>query len=419
MDSADLDALTSAQLGALTTAQIRAIETADLAVFSSTDLNALGSAQFAALTTAQVDSLTTSQIANLTTEDLAALTTSQLAGFAQNADIVALTTDHFKALTTQQIAALSTAQISWLETADIVALTTAQARALTTAQIVALTTEQVVALETADIAAMTMAQSVAFSTADLAVMSAAQIDALVSVSPIVLDLNGDGVTTTNAQDGVDFDLTASGRSQKVGWVGGGDGLLVMDRNQDGAINDGRELFGAATTLASGQRAGNGYNALTELDSNHDRKIDASDGHFSDLKVWVDRNHDGKSDLSELRGLVDLGITELDLSYKSSDRMDNGNAVAMVSGYKTSDGQTHEMADVWFAKAVGDGKSVPPQLSDLLADAPTDPVPAPAAPATPSPAHPAHADQESGTPVTLRLHRSTQEEDLLRHQAPLI
>ena len=100
-------------------------------------------------------------------------------------------------------------------------------------------------------------------------------------------------------------------------------------------------------------------------------------------------------------------------------MDNGNAVAMVSGYKTSDGQTHEMADVWFAKATGDGKSVPPQLGDLLADAPTDLVPAPAATSQPASADPAQAGAEPAVTVAVNLHRSTQEEDLLRYQAPLI
>ena len=137
----------------------------------------------------------------------------------------------------------------------------------------------------------------------------------------------------------------------------------MDRNGDGKINDGRELFGAGTVLANGQRAGNGYAARAELDTNHDGKIDAHDASFKDLKVWVDKNHDGKTDPGELKGLIERGIVELDLNFHKSDRMDHGNAVALISGYKTSYGHVHEMADVWFAPATDGGKS-PPKLEDL-------------------------------------------------------
>jgi hypothetical protein len=290
-------------------------------------------------------------------------------------------------------------------------LTTAQAHALNSAQLIALTTDQIVALETVDIAAMSMAQSVAFATDDLAAMDNAQLDALLSVSPIVLDLNGNGVSTLAAKAGVQFDLAATGKTSQVAWVGQGDGLLVMDRNGDGVIKDGSELFGAATRLANGSRAGNGYNALAEVDSNHDGKISAQDAQFVNLKVWVDRNHDGKTDLGELKGLVDLGITELDLNYASSNRLDHGNAVAMVSSYKTVDGQTHEMADVWFAKSAS---GPAPKLDELLAAAPVDLVPA-----SPAATHANAAAPQAGTAAAVPPHHVSLDEELLRHLAPLV
>src|SRR5690606_7162737 len=129
-----------------------------------------------------------------------------------------------------------------------------------------------------------------------------------------------------------------------GWVAGGDGLLVMDRNGDGSINDGSELFGNGVTLSNGLRAGNGYMALAELDSSQDGVIDAGDSDFSRLMVWVDQNGDGVSEASELRSLQELNITSLSLNAERTQTVDNGNLVGLTSSYTTADGQTHEMAD---------------------------------------------------------------------------
>jgi pimeloyl-ACP methyl ester carboxylesterase len=113
-----------------------------------------------------------------------------------------------------------------------------------------------------------------------------------SVSPIILDLDGDGVETTNVKDGAYFDHDGNGFAEQTGWAASDDGLLVMDRNNDGIINDGRELFGSETILSDGSKASNGFEALAELDDNHDGKIDASDAAFVNLKVWKDIDGDG-------------------------------------------------------------------------------------------------------------------------------
>ncbi|MEK2481579.1 hypothetical protein AAAB32_10030, partial [Lactobacillus acidophilus] len=76
-------------------------------------------------------------------------------------------------------------------------------------------------------------------------------------TPIVLDLDGNGVTTVSSSAGVMFDLNATGNASRVGWASAQDGLLVMDVNGDGIINNGSELFGGATRLGNGERAGNG------------------------------------------------------------------------------------------------------------------------------------------------------------------
>jgi hypothetical protein len=147
---------------------------------------------------------------------------------------------------------------------------------------------------------------------------------------------------------VNFDLFADGQSVNAGWVSSGDGLLVMDRNGDGAINDGSELFGSSTTLASGQKAADGYVALRELDSNADGVISSDDALFAELRVWVDSNTDGVSTEGELKTLTSLGITSINTQATADISLDNGNVIGLTSSYETSDGKTHEAADVWFA-----------------------------------------------------------------------
>ncbi|HLL18067.1 MAG TPA: heme utilization protein, partial [Rubrivivax sp.] len=310
-----------------------------------------------------VDSLTTLQVSALTTQQVQALGTQDIVALGTEG-IVALETQQLVALTTAQYAALTTDQFASLSSGDITAMTTAQAAALTTDQIVAFTTDQIAGLQTADIAAMNADQHAAFATDDIAVMSSAQVDALVIYSPIVLDLDGNGVQTRAAADGVMFDVAGTGTQHKIGWVGGGDALLVRDRNGNGTIDDGGELYGVGTRNAEGQRMGNGYAALALEDSNGDGKVNTDDAHFGELKLWVDANYDGKSDAGELRGLLEMGVLELNLNAFSSDRVDNGNLVALISSYTGTDGRSHEMADVWFAKDVSAGKPAP-ALNELL------------------------------------------------------
>jgi hypothetical protein len=96
------------------------------------------------------------------------------------------------------------------------------------------------------------------------------------VTPLVLDLDGNGVRTLGLEAGVQFDLAASGSKRTTGWVGSGDGLLALDRNGDGAINDGSELFGSATRLADGSTARRLCKPWPRWMTNGDGKIDAKD-----------------------------------------------------------------------------------------------------------------------------------------------
>jgi hypothetical protein len=380
MEAVDIAALTTAQVVVLSTAgvavlsvdQVQALTTAGIAALKTAQVAALTPDQVLALTTAQVRALSTSGMATLTTAqvaaieavDVAALKTAQVVALS-TAGIAVLSVDQLQALTTADIAALKTAQVAALTPDQVVALTTAQVVALTTAGVSALSTLQVVALETVDIAALRTAQFVAMTSDQLTALTGIQVMAMTTsqtaalsptqrsyltapVSPIILDLNGNGVTTQSISAGVKFDLLATGQAVNTGWVSGGDGLLVLDRNHDGSINDGSELFGTSTRLASGATASDGYTALRELDGNQDGVIGSADAVYAELRVWVDANSDGVSQGGELKTLASLGITQIELQATVGVGMDNGNLVGLTSSYQTADGATHAAADVWFA-----------------------------------------------------------------------
>ncbi|MCP4485862.1 MAG: calcium-binding protein, partial [Gammaproteobacteria bacterium] len=172
--------------------------------------------------------------------------------------------------------------------------------------------------------------------------------------PIILDLDGDGIETVGLEEGVYFDHDANDFRERSGWVTGGDGLLVLDKNNNGYIDSGRELFGDNTLLADGvTQATHGYDALAEYDTNLDGKIDASDSVFNDLKVWVDANNDGVSDAGELKTLSESNVASLTLNYQSDGTIQNDNDLRYTSTYTDTAGVEHATADVFFASNATD------------------------------------------------------------------
>lgn len=167
-------------------------------------------------------------------------------------------------------------------------------------------------------------------------------------SPIILDLDGDGVETVALSSGIWFDHASDGFAEQTGWVGADDGLLVRDIDGNGRIDTGAELFGSETLLAVGGKAANGFKALAELDSNLDGVIDSADAAFTTLRIWKDTDGDGYTDDGELLGLEEAGVQSINVGYTNSTTVDaNGNAHKQIGSYTTAEGQTRGAADVWF------------------------------------------------------------------------
>jgi len=171
------------------------------------------------------------------------------------------------------------------------------------------------------------------------------------VDPLILDLNGNGIETVapNAANPILFDHNGDGIKSGTGWVAATDGMLVLDRNGNGTIDNGTELFGDSTQLAAGGNAADGFAALAGQDSNGDGAVNALDANFAGLKVWQDLNQDGISQAGELKTLTELGIASLSVGKTlNSSLLANGNQIADLGRFVRTDGTTAVMADINLA-----------------------------------------------------------------------
>ena len=177
--------------------------------------------------------------------------------------------------------------------------------------------------------------------------------------PLVFDLNGNGIETVGVNAGVLFDHNGDGIRHGTGWVAPTDGLLVWDRNGNGMIDSGQELFGDNHRIYIGtpseRNARDGFEALRFYDRNEndlnqrpDGVIDHNDAIFAELKIWRDLNQDGISQANELFSLADLGIKAIHLNNQRTGSTQNGNRIDSTASFEWSDGSTGEVASLFFA-----------------------------------------------------------------------
>ena len=173
-------------------------------------------------------------------------------------------------------------------------------------------------------------------------MQKAQAEQNRRIDPLVFDLDGDGITTVSLEESnAFFDLDNNGFAEKTSWVGAKEGLLAYDKNGDGIINGGNELFGDRTLMKDSKTlASSGFTALAEYDNNKDGKIDSNDAIYTLLRIWQDSDGDGIASAGELKQLVDLGIVSIGLSYSNTGVTDGANNIQVRTGtFTLADGST--------------------------------------------------------------------------------
>jgi hypothetical protein len=179
------------------------------------------------------------------------------------------------------------------------------------------------------------------------------------LDPIIIDLTGNGYQLTNAANGVKFDFFGDGQPIQMSWTAAGwnGGFLALDRNGNGLIDDGAELFSNLApqpTPKTGPK--NGFLALAVFDQpanggNGDGWINAQDAVYSKLLIWVDKNHDGISQPDELFTLKQAGIQAISLSYSPARWTDAyGNVFVNRSQMRTNTSPAQWIYDVDLQEA---------------------------------------------------------------------
>lgn len=194
--------------------------------------------------------------------------------------------------------------------------------------------------------------------------------------PVVLDLDGNGVDVTQLDQSMAyFDLNGLGR-QHTAWAGPHDGILAIDLGRDGSfgpdgiVDQAREIV--FTHWAPGTTSD--MAALRQVfDTNHDGSLDPGDSHWSDFRIWQDRDGNGVSQPSELSTLDQLGIASVGLNpCGPAVRFGDGSAVQGSSTFTRNDGSTGSAGDVAFASSPNPSASSAPSYA-----APVDAWPMPA------------------------------------------
>lgn len=154
------------------------------------------------------------------------------------------------------------------------------------------------------------------------------------IDPLVIDYEGSGTELSDTK--MRFDLDSDGTPDQISTLKKGSGFLALDKNGDGKINDGSELFGT--------QSGDGFKDLSIYDSNNDGKIDKDDPIYDKLRIWTpDANGEG-----QLVGLGEKGIGVIYLNAQESQEMmrgENGDLLGIkqkTADYLREDGSSGQI-----------------------------------------------------------------------------
>ena len=205
-------------------------------------------------------------------------------------------------------------------------------------------------------------------------------------SPLVLDLDGDGIELVDLKDSVAFfDIDNDGLKERLSWIASDDGILALDSNGDGEINDANELFGYGETYSARGigltsdltgpsrldiRYTSGFEKLGTFDQNEDGVINDQDAVFSELRVWRDLNGNGISTNDELFSLSDVGVSSISLEAATVRENIGDSFITDKGQFETTNGDNLEISDLWFRFNQYDTKfDIPNDLDPTLDDLP--------------------------------------------------
>ena len=162
------------------------------------------------------------------------------------------------------------------------------------------------------------------------------------IDPVILDLNNNGIKLISLKDSnIFFDMDGDGYAENTGWVSAEDGILAVDINLDGTINNIEEIF---SEKFGGNKFNSGIQALASFDSNKDGIINNQDTRFSEILLWQDLNQNGISESNELFNLERAGITSINLQNITVNTEYEGNKLLRVGSYTNSNGNLGLLGD---------------------------------------------------------------------------
>ena len=189
-----------------------------------------------------------------------------------------------------------------------------------------------------------------------------------TVDPLILDLGAPGLEFISGENSVSFDINADGVADQIAWTAGEDGILALDLDGNGTIDNGSEIF--SPWFNGGSYAGS-LAALATLDDNGDGVIDSGDAAFGSLQVWQDLSHDGVSGAGELKTLADHGITAINLDAAPVDGTVDGQQIVTEGTFSKADGSSGTFVEVAFETALG--AAAEPGVADTFVAGANDPV----------------------------------------------